>query len=1710
MIVAVPTEMESFLRERIPAGPLGSDELLHLLLPLFEQVAQAHRDGKIAPLDGIVALRVAEGRAFFSISALASAKGRSSVLRELERDESRALDIVSYAQVDETEPGGPRFTDLSIRKDDAPLTRPVFLLGYRCWEHEVGHHDPVTDIFSLGLLLASFACAVDLRDPDDLERFVRFRETPASLNQRLHPVMGRLITRMTALSRRERAQDLPAVLSTFKNYRDQRIEAPIDLRTISGFQVEQRKDPRQLIQARLRERLFEITRRNRLLYFKPSLSTLNLTLASVPLLLDYKSISPDALFTWQGSVADALSHEKPVPLGRYLRFEDALYIPSVLDKIRAEDRRNRAEFGFSQLRLAIAFLRWHNLKGDDKDERITSPLILLPVTLEKRKGVRDSYVVTPATDVAEVNPVLRYLLRETYGIDLPEAIDLGIASPQTLFETLRDQITASEPGVHLRLIERPQIRLVHERAKARLEQYRRSSRVTGGRMRSYGAIDYSYSNESFRPLGLQLFLQRIRPAPLPAQSFLDVPTKPDVPMSMVSDATIERDAYAHVDGDSGGPYNWDFDLCTMTLGNFQYRKISLVRDYNLLLDRNGNGSSSRHPVFDAIFSLVPRSAEEEKIVPPALRELPTVVPADPTQVLAIGHARRKDSYIIQGPPGTGKSQTITNLIADFVARGKRVLFVCEKRAAIDVVYYRLKQCGLDHLCALIHDSQADKKEFILGLKAVSDRYLHECDEFEALDRARADLLTRLETELGALDRFAAAMLGKTAKHALVLRGLLDRSVALADEPVALGDSEAERLPGYAEWIERQAILRELARTLAECGGPKTLATHPLRWLQRACLLAERPLQAVSSGLEEQVRALARVKARLGSWPLDEATLDLRRLGVLSEYLALVRPVAEAGLERLLSDDAAFAELRTVVKQVAEADAALATASSHVTAWREKIPPAEIDLALEQARSVKGAFGVFKPTWWRLRKVLRQRYDFAKHAVRPGWVTILETLKTFYDAESATQRAGQAACDAYGTPQPKDLLAQVEETRKASARFREARALLGTVATPVLKELLPFADEWAELAGLQHRVVRATSDDNLGAVARRLADVREALPSLPELLPHLSRLATDASDELWWALGHFDRTPDGIEAIVLQAAIRDAYRSDRSLMRMTGPILAEHAARVAEAEQGLRELHARWLAAKVHMAFRQNIARSEIPAAQLSSEQREWKKQYTRGRRELEHEFAKVMRYRSIRELATGESGLVIRDLKPVWLMSPLSVSDTLPLENDSFDVVIYDEASQIPSEEAMPALYRAPQAIVVGDRQQLPPTDFFSTRMETDSDEESPADEEDVGFELDADSFLTQAAGTLPSTMLSWHYRSRSEALISFSNAAFYQGHLLTIPDSAIAARRPAIEVRSPDDGFANADRILDRPVSFHRLGDAPYVERRNPAEATYIAQLLRGLLAKGAGHSIGIVAFSVAQQGQIESALEDLAGRDPDFRERLESEYTREEDDQFCGLFVKNLENVQGDERDIIVVSICYGPDPDGKMLMNFGPINKSGGERRLNVVFSRAKRHMVVVSSIRHTAITNEYNDGANCLRRYLEFSAAASVGDAAATNRVLEACCPDLSRIRRRAEAADAVTGKLAQALVSRGLLVETGVGASHFRCDLAVRRSGDARHLLGILVDNEHSYATTSSFERWIERPRLLAAANWRPMLVLAKDVHSDLRAVVGRIERALET
>lgn len=1708
-----------FLRARLDAGGFSTEDALASFLPLARQVADAHAAGLVAPLDGLTDLHVEGVRVWFHESR---ARAPSRAVAELRRVDRRAgaVEVLSeHRRTVDADGGGDRAANLEIGARDAPLTRPVYLPGYVCWEHLVGHHDPVSDVFSLGLILASLACALDLADPEDLREFVANRRNLFRLQPRLHPVLAKAIVRMTELSRCDRPQELATLLTHLEHYRDQNVDFAFDLASAEAATAAGTK--KTVILSKLQERLFEISRRNRLLHFRATLGSVNLTHASVPLSFDVQHIRPEQILTWSGTFARSVSSGEPVSLNGHLDFQEQLYLPSVLDRIRSDARRDAAEFGFEQLRLALCFLRWANLK-DDPPEHFDSPLVLLPVRLAKKKGVRDSWWLQPLGTEAEVNPVVRHLFRQLHGIELPASIDLAETTLDALFEDLTAKIGASEPGVTLRKVDRPRIDLIHDLARRRLDRYRRTTRLSGRSVRSFLDLDYSYDPANFHPLGLALFRARVKPRPTHLKTILEerpaprswaAPPGPDVPV-----ATREKRFYALREATDDNPYHWDFDLCRLTLGNFKYRKMTLVRDYAELL-----ADGAAHGGFDAVFSLAPRPVERDPAPAPPLGERWQVVACDPTQASAIAFARTGASYIVQGPPGTGKSQTITNLIADHVVRGKRVLFVCEKRAAIDVVYARLRQRGLAPLCCLIHDSQADKKDFIDDLRATYEGLLGEVASPASTWRdRRGALLEAIGRELAPLEAADRAMRATPPEAGVPLRAALERAIELAPDAPALPAVEREALPDLAEWTSSAEVLDALVASVRELQPDLVLAHHPLRLLGPAVVAHERPVQLLTTSIAAalgQLDELRRALAATGLAPRHWRTLP-DALG-LAAWASGLEWLARRDLTDLLDDRSeasrGLARARLAVGAAREALARAGEATQH---WSAKLPPDETEAALAQATALEGRWtSAFRPAWWRLKKVLRSRYALGRHAVRPRWTQVLRALAAEHAASAALAAAERAGSAELGATEPVDEI---------GARAEAARSLVRALP-PALRalhdEVLRSERRGAVIEAVAAtraaaESLRATLDGFLVAFGAEpletldgtLRAMERALPSLRGAL-HALGLLGRLPPRLGAAFRTLPLTPRQLEAAIATRCVDDLLQSERALHRFDGPSREQHLRQLGRLAALWHEANAGAVLERAREAFLERVRIASLPAAELTREQKELKAAYNRGRREVEHELGKVMRHKSIRDLVAGDSGQVVFDLKPVWLMSPLSVSDTLPLRADAFDVVIFDEASQITLESAVPSIFRAPQAIVVGDQMQLPPTDFFSTRAEADADDDVlvGADGETYEYDLSANSFLAHASKNLPSRMLGWHYRSRSESLIGFSNWAFYQGRLLTVPEDRVtAAAGDEVLVRHDGDGDANVARLVDRPLSFHLLEHGVYEARRNAAEAAYVAHLVRGLLALPDRPSIGIVAFSEAQQSEIESALGALAREDAAFSERLEAEWEREEDGQFVGLLVKNLENIQGDERDVVILSVCYARAPDGKMRMNFGPINQTGGEKRLNVAFSRAKHHMCVVASVRHDAITNDYNDGARCLKSYLRYADAASRGDAAAAERVLREVAAWRDLAHASEESRSAAVAQIAAALAARGYAVDERVGMSHFRCDLAVRRHGDPRHRLGILVDGEAHDRQDDLLERDLMRPQLLRAFGWRVRQVLSTDWYRRrdevLEELVQRVEQ----
>ena len=974
----------------------------------------------------------------------------------------------------------------------------------------------------------------------------------------------------------------------------------------------------------------------------------------------------------------------------------------------------------------------------------------------------------------------------------------------------------------------------------------------------------------------------------------------------------------------------------------------------------------------------------------------------------------------------------------------------------------------------------------------------------------------------------AAPLPTGAGSGPTLRTLITRLVDLRQHRwgTDLPPEDRRLLPEPGAWWAARPAVGRVAAALASAGVPPVLARSPLAHLADEVLAAPRADAEVAVRAAPVLAAVRRVQAALeradglaaADAPAADAGLTLTAAAELAALGRLVAPLAERGQSPVLEGaSVAAGALRRHVAAWTTAQSGLATAAATASGWHDPPRPEDASAALAIAQAKEGSLLRFlSGDWRRVRAAVKRGFANASGAIPVTTSEALRRLVAWQAAAAAVEDAAGASETIWGDRDPAALAEQLELVRRSgSTRIAAWRDRLAAAPDAGLAGALAGVGDAVEGARSAATGLLTDADDiPLDVLAEQLTAlgdpatariIRAAAGPVRELSAHPT---------VAFAVRRLPAPPDAIEYAVAHAALDDAAAREPDLARLDGERLADAVDRVQALLPRLYAADAAVVIARVRGRFLDAVALASRTATGMTAEEREHKRAWATGRRELENEFRKVMRYRSIRDLASGDSGQVVAALRPIWLMSPTSVSDTLPLDPSAFDLVVYDEASQIPVEEAVPAMHRAHQVIVVGDRMQLPPSQFFAVRSDLADD---PDDEMEVGVVLDGDSFLAQSAGRLPSTMLTWHYRSRSESLIAFSNAAFYEGRLATIPDRRPSPPQlPDIAVPAGADAGAygeairaGVDGLLERAISFHRIERSPYVRRTNPGEAAYIAGLVAELLRRETGLTIGIVAFSEAQQTEIERALEVLADEDADFGARYEAELAREEDDQVVGLFVKNLENVQGDERDVILMSVCYGPDEDGRMIMNFGPINQEGGEKRLNVIFSRARRHMAIVSSIGPDAITNVYNDGAGTLRSFLQYAQAVSRGDAAGARSVLTGFG---DRRRRGSDAADdaalPAVAQLAAALRERGIEAAEHVGQSHFRCDLALRRPGDHTYRVAVLVDHDRRIASQPLSERLLSNPGALRAAGWHVAHVLTKDWLEVLDAVLDQLERAL--
>jgi very-short-patch-repair endonuclease/DNA polymerase III delta prime subunit len=1072
--------------------------------------------------------------------------------------------------------------------------------------------------------------------------------------------------------------------------------------------------------------------------------------------------------------------------------------------------------------------------------------------------------------------------------------------------------------------------------------------------------------------------------------------------------------------------------------------------------------------------IAPGTPLDDVLVPETLFH---VVEADSSQAEALAEIGSGKNMIIQGPPGTGKSQTITNLIAQAVAQGKTVLFVAEKMAALEVVKRRLANIGLDDIAIELHSNKTNKRDFLNRLKSVWEKGAPVVPGIE-------QNLEELKGHIRDLNRHAGLVnqpIGQSGVTAYFLFGRLTQLHRL------LSGKEGPRfeVEGWTAWTAAQyAAALELARkieiVLSELGR---LAEHPFR---DSGLLTVLPMDLTA--VESMAgAAAAHLRELAGVLPPLLQSLGLARAITGAELRQILDTVRQSeswpDLSAIPVDNPAwksqYANIVELITQIEAIQRAKAPCQDELTeaAWSHG-----------DAGALHAVLSSYQPVWYRwfcpayraaaskAAALWRIRPPFSLARRLAALQAVLEVQRRMKDVESNQESAAAL----FGSHWLRE--------RSDAAKLREIADILHAFYQTDLER------------GLFTALAHALVEPGRRAVVRELAAPVESAASryagsLAGLVKHV-KIGPQALDP---GRG-FDDYPLEAQAAFLKAWLENP----RALLPMTrynaireeagkaglGPFQDACASWVHAAGHLAQLFEYRWSEALLKRHFQENPSLGQFSGGLADRRVETFREADTgslrlnRGRILLQHhrqlpglgapgemsvlsrEFSKRARHLSIRTLL-DRCGLAIQRAKPVFMMSPYSVASYLPKGLMQFDLVIFDEASQVRPVDALGAIARGRQVIVVGDSKQLPPTTFFE-QMQEDEGAEEPANQT-----RDIESILKQfeSKGAF-STLLRWHYRSRHHTLIGYSNKAFYEGKLVVFPSPAAGTQGQGLQ-------------FVHVPEGVYQRGET---KRKNPVEAERVAREVLDHAVRNPGKSLGIVAFSIPQMREIQERVEVLRRENPE----VEAFFGSHPDEPF---FVKNLENVQGDERDVIFISVGYGKDESGQLLMNFGPLNKEGGERRLNVLISRAKERCLIFSNIRgdDLDLARSDSEGVRHLRGVLQFAEAGRAG------------LPGTEGGPEGVPFEDEV----AEAVRAAGYTVRRRVGAGGFSIDLAVQDPGQPdRSILGIECDGESYHASRWARDRDRLRQQVLQGLGWRLHRVWSRAWFDDPAREAGRIAEAI--
>jgi hypothetical protein len=1051
----------------------------------------------------------------------------------------------------------------------------------------------------------------------------------------------------------------------------------------------------------------------------------------------------------------------------------------------------------------------------------------------------------------------------------------------------------------------------------------------------------------------------------------------------------------------------------------------------------------------------------------------SLLPADSSQTAASIAAAEGLDFVVVGPPGTGKSQTIANMIANCLAKGRTVLFVAEKTAALDVVYRRLREHGLANQCIELHSSKADRKHFLGQLKAAWEQAgSMDASEWVAVNE-------RLKIHRDHLNAYVDAL---HKRYANGWTPYLALGIALKG-----GDAPAPEL----SWPERDAHDADALRALEETAAQSGLVYASV---ERRPALDLIDVQDWSSGWQDSLMQAAQSLRNAAELLRDagsayRACLGLERQNEASpEELTALAKLATAldrgnGVDLSVAFDRDFPVMGEALAELGRSIEAYRKAEADTAASYSENAVRDIDAeAMEhQWRDADASFWPNAMLGRRKVQKLLQGHASRGNADPARDLPLLRQMKEHLARIDGTPLAGKRlavqglATDMAGISRIHDLAGAARGAlRLPGLNAEEVRPMLRAVAPSLrggpddrLRQVgtrLLAAMQGLEAAGKRFTEISGKAISpaaSPGEIAMRMADLIEAR----NLLRDWSAWCVTRRRAVRNGLGPLiDMLEAGsVAAAETRSAFKLAYaRWWLPKVLDTDPVLRNF--RRFQHENAIREFR------EIDDMVRTHATRRVISAAAHGLPVAGVPRHSELGL--LRHQMELQRPSQSIRDMI-GKMPETFPKLAPCMLMSPLSIAQYLPPNQALFDVVIFDEASQITTWDAVGAIARARQTIIVGDPKQLPPTNFFGRN----EDEEDVAD-----YEKDLESILDEArASGIPVRDLRWHYRSRSESLIAFSNHHYYQNRLVTFPSPAVEDR--AVSLRKVPHG------VYDKGKSRTNRIEAEAVV----AEA--VERMERWLkMPERERPTLGVITFNAQQQSLILDLL-DAARRDTPELEWFFAE------DRVEPTIVKNLENVQGDERDVILFSIAFWKDASGKTPpMSFGALNRDGGERRLNVAVTRARQELVVFSGFTADQIDPSKSKyvAVQHLKTFLDYA--------------------ERGAIALPAEDRGSVGGfdspfeeAVAAQLERRGWMVVPQVGISGLRIDLGIRHPDlGGAYLAGVECDGATYHSSATARDRDKVREQVLRGLGWNILRVWSTDWWFDAKGCADRLHDDLES